>query len=103
MWTMTRMFASATFAMFQSLSRDSTHVDQQASAPVAATSSVSIPQSGFDPCGLEYTAEGVMEDRRFNPSVGIRPMWTAEMSRHKYKTDRVSIPQSGFDPCGRNS
>ena len=92
---------AALSSSFQSLSRDSVHVDPFAIAretlkygvsipPVGIPSMwterpgnshhllpvVSIPQSGFRPCG---------------------PPRTDDISEH----EKVSIPQSGFRPCGR--
>ena len=62
--------------------------------------SVSIPQSGFDPCGQRPRRTRSWWQTSFNPSVGIRPMWTPLLFHPLSRTRIVSIPQSGFDPCG---
>ena len=84
---------------FQSLSRDSVHVDVGVSRIEQKIDQVSIPQSGFRPCGLHGLCRRRRDALRFNPSVGIPSMWTQrtvwEQARHG-----VSIPQSGFRPCG---
>ena len=51
MWTMTVGPCPSKSGLFQSLSRDSTHVDEQYPNEQVLGTLVSIPQSGFDPCG----------------------------------------------------
>ena len=114
--------------LFQSLSRDSVHVDVQRADRRGPRRLVSIPQSGFRPCGLLPTIDRLMGSvSGFNPSVGIPSMWTVpplaegwlfrqfqSLSRDSvhvdalgwqngYLTNVVSIPQSGFRPCGHIS
>ena len=62
---------------------------------------VSIPQSGFGVFGLSAPpAAGLRYPIRFNPSVGIRCVWTSREADYRADPTLVSIPQSGFGVFG---
>ena len=102
MWTYSVERGCRVTVRFQSLSRDSTHVDREhgrAGQPRRTMfQSLSRDSTHVDLVGV-IARHG--SRTRFNPSVGIRPMWTRCGPRSEHQARRVSIPQSGFDPCGR--
>ena len=76
MWTFAQAYLVRHVLLFQSLSRDSVHVDGPSWEDYPEyKADVSIPQSGFRPCGRD-------------PVLGCGVKYI------------VSIPQSGFRPCG---
>ena len=76
MWTLDAFSGWSDTMPFQSLSRDSVHVDPIAHRPAHN------------------------HRRGFNPSVGIPSMWTFGSYTTRFIPAGVSIPQSGFRPCG---
>jgi hypothetical protein len=101
MWTTESQRATGCPLWFQSLSRDSVHVDWRRAPDAGQSCRVSIPQSGFGPCGhvIARAASTVKPEfqslSRDSVHVDLprcsSPIWVS----------KVSIPQSGFGPCGR--
>ena len=92
MWTAKPTTDADAVYMFQSLSRDSVHVDRGGRGLSRGTRVVSIPQSGFRPCGRYYPPPPPPPPPSFNPSVGIPSMWTCRGPR------RRELRFDGFNP-----
>ena len=125
MWTASSTSHVAGYTKFQSLSRDSVHVDVDGQARERGRHARFNPSVGIPSMWTRRSGPELSFFVCFNPSVGIPSMWTGgdigwergatkfqSLSRDSVHVDpggttgrhvhlRVSIPQSGFRPCGR--
>ena len=102
MWTQYAQTMRQHILPFQSLSRDSVHVDEESRHQDRDVVGVSIPQSGFRPCGPPVSPDRRAVDSLFQSLSRDSVHVDFHRAGPVRRDHRVSIPQSGFRPCGRS-